>query len=673
MTRNRYWLKVAFTTAITALILVVSGCSDDPTDDAVTDNTFWSLMQIEEIEQPRVVWPLDTDKAIVGANNEHVYITEDGGLSWDAVSIDPSTGRSPSDIYFAGNRGIMVGLRGMFYTTTNDGQTWTNALPAEVPAADLHRIIKPASDSDNPLFVCGDEGVLLKSIDGGATWDYMELMIDKFFEDFPIIDGETGETLRVVDTTLYATQEKFNFFGGWAPNDDEIYLLCDTLQTDEEFYVLVSDDAGATGSWQMHVMETPVKWFDIYTGDDSDGIIISDSDGRVDYISIGDTSISTSLNQLISGASSLHRIFFVNSDVGWIIGDGGLVARSLNGGDSWSKIDVDVTGAITDIRFIDEDEGWLVGNDASRNSGAIKVTHDGGDTWNFRSYGVGSVNLNAIYFDSPDRGWIAGKSGRIARTTDGGITWLHQDANTSRSLQDVNFRDANNGYAVGFSLNTGADTLATILQSTNGGILWTSIDSLFGYRLNKVDYLDASNAIAVGNNGLILKSDDWHSPIESGVSVELFGLDAVDANTVFACGQAGVIIKSTDGGATWTQQTTGNEQTLLSIDMVNANVGYACGNLGTVLKTTNGGNSWSALELPRNSATVYKSVAFADTESGWIVGVFGYILHTADGGETWYRQLEGFSEATLNSVFIYDSNNAWIVGNGGTMLEMGRN
>ncbi len=670
MTQNWHKLKLAISVLIVSSIFIFAGCSEDNGDDVVTDNTYWSLVDVNEIEVPGAIWPLGHNKAVIGADNEHVYLTDDGGHSWDIVTLNPSSERNATDMYFAGSRGIMIGLRGMLYTTTNDGQSWTDAFPAGAPSGDLEDIITPVTGGDNPLFICGDEGTLLRSLDQGVSWEYIEVLIDTFIEDYAVIDLETGETLRVVDTTLYATQEKMHFYGGWAPDEDLIYILCDTLQTDEEFYVFRSDAGGDPGSWEMLVIESAVKWYDIYTFDEENGIIISD--GSIFDIAIGDFTVNISPTDDIEGDKTPGEINFVSPSLGWIIGDDGLVMKSIDGGASWDEIDVDVTGVINDLNFLDEDEGWLVGNDASRNSGAIKVTYDGGETWNFRSYGLGGVNLNGIYFISNMEGWLVGKSGRIAHSTDGGLTWLHQDANTSRSLQDIYFTDENNGWTVGFSYNGAIDTFATILETTDGGGEWIAVDSLYGYRLNKIEFLDASAGLAVGSNGIVLKSTDWETPKESGVLVELFGLDVVNATTAFASGQTGVIIKTTDGGETWSQLDSGTDQTLMSIDMVNSSVGYACGNLGTVIKTTDGGNNWALLDLPMHSSSVYKSVAFSDTETGWIAGVFGYILHTADGGETWYRQLEGFSEETLNDIFILDSSHAWIVGNGSIVLELGK-
>jgi len=672
MLRNSKKWEISLLLASVALVLLIAGCSDNEGTDAITDGTYWTEIDVEEIEIPGAIWALAHNQVIVGADNEYVYLSDDGGLGWSNVTLDAASGRNASDMYFAGSRGIMIGLRGMLYTTTDNGNTWVDAFPTGAPAGDLNDIITPATGTDNPLFISGGEGALFRSIDGGEIWEYIEVFIDHFFDSLAVIDT-AEDTTWALDTTLFADQEKMNFYGGFAPTPDLIYILGDTLGGDSLFYLFRSTEGGDSGSWDMITFISQSKYYDLHLFDDYNGLMVGDN-GEIFDIAIEDSSISIALNELLTSVS-LSELEFINSSLGWVIGGGGVVARTTDGGGNWEEIDVDVTGVINDISFLDENEGWLVGDDVSRSSGAIKVTYDGGDTWNFRSYGLGGVDLNGIHFVSATEGWLVGKAGRIAHTTDAGVTWIHQDANLSRSLQDLYFIDEDKGWAVGFAFNGDLDTTATILETTDGGTNWTAVDSLSGYRLNKVAFADVSNGWAVGNNGLILHSSDWHTQQVSGVSVELFGLDVISSSVVFACGQAGTILKTTDGGATWNQLASDSitNQTLMDIDMVTSSIGYACGNLGTVIKTTNGGTSWELLELPSHSGSVFKSVGFIDSETGWTVGFFGYIMHTADGGETWYRQNEGFSEETLNDIYILNSNRAWIVGNGSVVMELGRN
>jgi len=656
---------------IATSMLIFNGCTDDDGIDVPTDGSYWTIMSTEELNVPGAVYPLGHNHAIVGADNEYVYTTTDGGHSWSSISIDPATGRSATDIYFTSARGIMAGERGMLYTTDDDGASWENAASAQLTTdeADLFDIIYPATGEDNPLFIAGAQGYLLRSTDLGVSWEELQMEIWHRDSMFPIIDS-LGDTIDIVDTILYATQEMMGFYGGYAVDQNLAYIMCDTFPTDEEMYVFRTTDGG--DNWEMLVMSTTgsAKYYDCYFCSDTTGLIFGES-GTIHSIEIAGSTVTHSFVSTMEPGQDIKEAQFINSDIGWVVGANGAIAKSTNAGANWARLDVDITGDINDIAFLDLDEGWIVGNDESRGTGAIKSTTDGGATWLFRSYGLG-LSLYGLHFIDSEEGWIVGKSGRIAHTTDGGNIWIHQDANISRSLQDVHFTDANHGCVVGFSTNTATDTFATILYTNNGGESWNQVDSLFGHRLNQVEFHDGNTGWAVGNNGLIMFSNDggatWTTQ-DAGVSAELFSLDVRSSDEIYAVGQYGTIIHTDDGGATWESMTSGTEQTLTDIDMVNSNTGYICGNMGCVLKTTDGGSSWTSLALPAYSATVYNSVGFINSDVGWIVGKFGYIMHTIDGGETWYRQEEGFSEETLNEIFILDAANAWIIGDASLILK----
>ncbi|RKZ31870.1 hypothetical protein DRQ36_00570 [bacterium] len=659
--------SVALFTLIMASLFVFSGCSKEEEEEALQDGSYWSVVTTEELENPGAVWPLAHEKAIVGADNEHLYITEDDGHGWVTKTLNPETGRKATDFYFTSSKGIMVGERGMLYISSDNGENWSDVFPAGVRDGDLYDIIYPATGEDNPLFICGNEGVLLRSENGGDSWEYIDLYIGEFFDSLAVVDS--GVTTWFYDTTLYVTQDQITFYGGYAPTEDLIYLLGDTVGSGDTLLFFRSMDGGDSGSWEMYPFVG--HFADMYFFDETNGIMVGDG-GYVYTISVAESSISTASLANVGSGRDLMEIEFTDATIGWAIGTGGTVAKTTDGGSVWSLVDVDITGDITDIGFFDETEGWVVGDDVSRGTGAIKVTHDGGETWSFRSYGLG-ISLYGVHFVSSSEGWVVGKSGRIAHTTDGGAMWIHQDANTDKTFQDVYFADENLGWVVGFSVQLPVDTFATILYTENGGELWTAVDSLDGYRLNKVELADENTGWAIGNEGLILRTEDggltW-SPQEAGVSAELFGLDVFDTGKAFVVGQHGTILKTTNGGTTWDVLPSGTEQSLMDIDMVDSNTGYACGSMGTILKTTDGGADWTQLDMPAYCESVFKSVAFQNSEVGWVVGKFGYVLHTVDGGESWYRQSEGFTEETLNDIFLMGSNYGWIVGNNSLLMEL---
>ena len=650
-------------------MLFITGCSEDEGEDVMMDGSYWNIINPEELKIPGAVYPLSSGEAIVGAEYEHVYYTNDGGVNWQVRTIDPTNSRGATDIFFSSTCGIMIGTRGMLYTTTDDGITWSDAATPKVSedTPDLYDIMPTMSGDPNRIWIAGDKGSMLKSVDGGLNWNRDSVGICTNYDSFLVVDT-LGDSTWIEDTTICLLQDKIIFWGGYAYNNDLIYALGDTALTDDEIYLFRTQDGGDT--WNMLSIALSVPFQDCYFSEETSGLIFG-SAGAVYSIEVAESSASISFVTSREAGQDLKEVEFIDENNAWVVGANSIVMRSTNSGTNWSDVDVDITGDIKDIGFLDSDEGWIVGHDESRGTGAIKLTTDGGDTWNFRSYGLG-LALFGVHFVDANEGWLVGKSGRIAHTIDGGNIWLHQDANTSKTFRDVYFANSNDGWVVGFSSEGATDTFTTILYTTNGGGQWNSVDSIYGYRLNEVEFFDDQYGWVVGDKGLIMRSEDggmtWTTQT-SGLSVELFDLEVIGQNEAFASGQYGTILHTDDGGVTWNQLNTETTQTLMGIDFVGS-TGYACGNLGTILKTENSGSTWEKLDLPKFSGTVFNSIGFINESNGWAVGKFGYILHTIDGGETWYRQNEGFSESTLNDIFILNSNTAWIIGDESTFLEL---
>jgi len=165
------------------------------------------------------------------------------------------------------------------------------------------------------------------------------------------------------------------------------------------------------------------------------------------------------------------------------------------------------------------------------------------------------------------------------------------------------------------------------------------------------------------------KKDEQNEQVNSTWKAQTSGTDNylrsvffIDANNGFAVGDAGTIIKTTNGGVTWTIDTTGaNWSTKKMGGLVNwlnsvyfiDQTGYAVGSKGTILKTINSGNTWTPQPIDTNYYLY--SVFFIDANNGFAVGTDGWskgiILKTSNGGETWTNQI--VNETTiLNSVFF---------------------
>ena len=120
------------------------------------------------------------------------------------------------------------------------------------------------------------------------------------------------------------------------------------------------------------------------------------------------------------------------------------------------------------LSFVDRDHGWMVGK-----GGAIARTADGGQTWQACPSGVKN-DLTGVAFTSLTEGWASGMAlykgaphysvaGCLLHTTDGGLTWQNAGA-TGSSVRGLFFLDAKHGWAVGGAGGSGSEPSAMVLR-----------------------------------------------------------------------------------------------------------------------------------------------------------------------------------------------------------------
>ncbi len=131
--------------------------------------------------------PHDPDVIWTGANDGPVYVTLDGGETWENVTPEgmPPEGRinaieiSPHDpdrVYVAGYRFLLGDFRPWVWKTENAGQTWTlltdgtNGIPADVPV----RVVREDPGRAGLLYA-GTEFGLYVSFDDGGSWEPFQL------------------------------------------------------------------------------------------------------------------------------------------------------------------------------------------------------------------------------------------------------------------------------------------------------------------------------------------------------------------------------------------------------------------------------------------------------------------------------------------------------------------
>src|SRR5688500_12497365 len=59
-----------------------------------------------------------------------------------------------------------------------------------------------------------------------------------------------------------------------------------------------------------------------------------------------------------------------------------------------------------------------------------------------------SKDLNTVFFLDEKRGWVGGDEGFLSRTDDGGHSWVQQLVETKDAINDIYFRDKEDGFLI---------------------------------------------------------------------------------------------------------------------------------------------------------------------------------------------------------------------------------
>lgn len=169
--------------------------------------------------------------------------------------------------------------------------------------------------------------------------------------------------------------------------------------------------------------------------------------------------------------------YFKTANVGWCYSADGpnmmppfKIYKTTDGGSNWNEqFNDNQPGMYNDIFFIDENNGWIVGN-----NGKVLKTKDGGTNWVYVTNSGINPNQKSktVFFINNLIGWIPSKfideTAFIQHTTDGGNTWSTQTVPIGNqgynSIFSIYFTDINNGWLTAdwgricnFTITTGVD------------------------------------------------------------------------------------------------------------------------------------------------------------------------------------------------------------------------
>jgi photosystem II stability/assembly factor-like uncharacterized protein len=287
----------------------------------------------------------------------------------------------------------------------------------------------------------------------------------------------------------------------------------------------------------------------------------------------------------------------------------------------------------------------------------------------------GSGDLVAVYFTSDEKGWIAGDNGYLAFTNDGGGSWIKQDIGTKEGINEIYFRNDDNGYLV-----AGKKMFIT----RDGGRNWqeTQIYIAGDFKNASPEFLsirfaDKKRGIVIGSllnrkeevvDSLVLRTEDggetWQRVVVPS-KAELYHLDFVGNSLCWIVGDGGLILVSYNGGTSFQIQKSGTDKDLYNVDFRDDSEGYAVGGKGTILRTEDGGMIWQSVKT--DFPNTFLRVNFTDDKNGWIVGYGGTILRSSDRGKSWIKQ-ESRTNQNLYGLYMVKKF-GWSVGAGGVIIN----
>ena len=245
------------------------------------------------------------------------------------------------------------------------------------------------------------------------------------------------------------------------------------------------------------------------------------------------------------GDETLRQIVFADSTDGWLLTDTRLL-RTNDGGSAWKPFEPPNHRVLSRIYFVNPQIGWILGKD-----GSIFKTADSGNTWQRQASGT-REQLNDIACFSASSCIVGGKKKILLTTLNGGRTWIKRPLPISAYYELRRVRVTHDGTALALA---SAYRVGHVLGSSDRGRRWEVLTggsmlenpaSLYFFNRNRGLVLDVS----------ILLTEDGGATLDSvwpGGAVPL-SIFFIDEKLGWTAGDFQTILHTEDGGRTWVKQ-----------------------------------------------------------------------------------------------------------------------
>jgi photosystem II stability/assembly factor-like uncharacterized protein len=297
-----------------------------------------------------------------------------------------------------------------------------------------------------------------------------------------------------------------------------------------------------------------------------------------------------------------NAIQFTDLNNGWVVGRGGKILKTINGGSNWTPItNAGIASSAVNkaVFFIDANMGWIGSHESGYAPVVLHTDNGGATSWSMQNVPI-QYDIFSVYFVDANNGWFSGEqcvqncngpeslmvwNGVIGHTTTGGESGWVLQSNPLSSLGSggkVQFVSSTEGWI--------SEATGQLLHTTNAGANWSVVTPFPN------DTVMSMSDPAI-NMSWVSQTHGW--------KINWFGTGFGDAH-------GAVIYQTTDGGVTWARKvlSTAAGDLGIQVQFVDENNGWATvANLstgsGSFLRTTDGGNSWNPITMTQLVGGIY--------------------------------------------------------------------
>jgi len=317
----------------------------------------------------------------------------------------------------------------------------------------------------------------------------------------------------------------------------------------------------------------------------------------------------------------LLDVQFLGQQLGWAVGDHGVIWKTSDGGVSWNLQSSPVSCSLRCVSFITNDIGWVAGGKTQPHTGqglgVLLFTEDGGTTWQELARHQ-LPQLNHVRFFNLEEGIVAGEASAVHPsgvlvTRDKGKTWNAVPGAATSGWLTAEFLNAQAGVVAGHRSQLALYGAGQLLKPR------LPAQGLRGYR--DVALQEDKTGWIVGDGALVQVTSNggvsWQSP-PTPLPADLrdivdFKAVAQQGDAIWIAGSPGSVIwHSPDRGRSWYRQSTGNPTPINALHFSSATDGWAVGEFGLILRTSDGGRTWQSNGKANRRAAVLNVAAKAE-------------------------------------------------------------